>query len=75
MLRKFSKIPLNGQSVPHEQKVIGGARVFFNPCLMVQVIAGGAVRSVLGVSRNHDVLSKSRIQILNVAATLMLYYK
>jgi ribosomal protein S5 len=21
MLRKFSKIPLNGQSVPHEQKV------------------------------------------------------
>jgi small subunit ribosomal protein S5 len=28
MLRKFSKIPLNGPSVPHEQKgKFGGARI------------------------------------------------
>jgi ribosomal protein S5 len=32
MLRKFSKIPLNGQSVPHELKgKFGGARVFLIP--------------------------------------------
>jgi small subunit ribosomal protein S5 len=28
MLRKFSKIPLNGQSVPHEQKVNLVVRVY-----------------------------------------------
>jgi hypothetical protein len=35
---------LNGQSVPHEQRKFGGARVFLIPTLMV---LGYAVRSVL----------------------------
>jgi small subunit ribosomal protein S5 len=33
MLRKFSKIPLNGLSVPHEQKVNLVVRVYSNSCL------------------------------------------
>jgi small subunit ribosomal protein S5 len=49
MLRKnLVKIPLNGQSVPHEQKVNLVARVFLIPASHgTGVIAGGAVRSVL----------------------------
>jgi small subunit ribosomal protein S5 len=61
--KNLVKIPLNGQSVPHEQKgKFGGARVFLIP-LMVQDIAGGAVRSVLESVGIHDVLSKDH-QIL-----------
>jgi small subunit ribosomal protein S5 len=60
MLRKFSKIPLNGQSVPHEQKVNLVVRVFLIPASHgTGVIAGGAVRSVLS-QYIHDVLSKSQ---------------
>jgi small subunit ribosomal protein S5 len=29
--KNLVKIPLNGQSVPHEQKKFGGARVFLIP--------------------------------------------
>jgi hypothetical protein len=36
MLRKFSKIPLNGQSVPRTKGKFGGARVFLILPLMVQ---------------------------------------
>jgi hypothetical protein len=34
--KNLVKIPLNGQSVPHEQKVNLVVHVYFNSCLMVQ---------------------------------------
>jgi ribosomal protein S5 len=46
MLRKFSKIPLNGQS-HHTEKVNLVVRVFLILRHGTGVIAGGAVRSVL----------------------------
>ncbi|MBK9223631.1 MAG: 30S ribosomal protein S5 [Flavobacterium sp.] len=60
--KNLVKIPLNGQSVPHEQKgTFGGARVFLIPVSHgTGVIAGGAVRSVLESVGIHDVLSKSQ---------------
>ena len=60
--KNLVKIPLNGQSVPHEQKgQFGGARVFLIPASHgTGVIAGGAVRSVLESVGIHDVLSKSQ---------------
>ena len=60
--KNLVKIPLNGQSVPHEQKgKFGGARVFLIPASHgTGVIAGGAVRSVLESVGIHDVLSKSQ---------------
>jgi small subunit ribosomal protein S5 len=46
MLEKFSKIPLNGLNLPHEQKVEFGG-TYSNPASHgTGVIAGGAVRSV-----------------------------
>ena len=53
--KNLVRIPLQGQSVPHEQKgKFGGARVFLMPASHgTGVIAGGAVRV-------HDVLSKSQ---------------
>jgi small subunit ribosomal protein S5 len=52
--KNLVKIPLNGQSVPHE-------RVFLIPASHgTGVIAGGAVRSVLESVGIHDVLSKSQ---------------
>jgi len=60
--KNLVKIPLNGQSVPHEQKgKFGGAAVFLMPASHgTGVIAGGAVRSVLESVGIHDVLSKSQ---------------
>jgi small subunit ribosomal protein S5 len=60
--KNLVRIPLNGQSVPHEQKgKFGGARVFLIPASHgTGVIAGGAVRSVLEAVGIHDVLSKSQ---------------
>ena len=56
------RIPLQGQSVPNEQKgKFGGARVFLMPASHgTGVIAGGAVRAVLESVGVHDVLSKSQ---------------
>ena len=60
--KNLVRIPLNGQSVPHEQKgKFGGARVFLMPASHgTGVIAGGAVRAVLESVGIHDVLSKSQ---------------
>ena len=60
--KNLVRIPLHGQSVPHEQKgKFGGARVFLIPASHgTGVIAGGAVRSVLESVGIHDVLSKSQ---------------
>ena len=60
--KNLVRIPLQGQSVPHEQKgKFGGARVFLMPASHgTGVIAGGAVRAVLESVGVHDVLSKSQ---------------
>ena len=60
--KNLVRIPLSGQSVPHEQKVkFGGAAVFLMTASHgTGVIAGGAVRSVLESVGIHDVLSKSQ---------------
>jgi len=60
--KNLVRIPLRGQSVPHEQKgKFGGAAVFLMPASHgTGVIAGGAVRSVLESVGIHDVLSKSQ---------------
>ena len=54
--KNLVRIPLNGTTLPHEQKgKYGGARVFLQPATEgTGVIAGGAVRGI------HNVLSKSQ---------------
>ena len=60
--KNLVRIPLQGQSVPHEQKgKFGGAAVYLMPASHgTGVIAGGAVRAVLESVGIHDVLSKSQ---------------
>jgi small subunit ribosomal protein S5 len=60
--KNLVRIPLNGHSVPHEQKgKYSGARVFLIPASHgTGVIAGGSVRAVLESVGVHDVLSKSQ---------------
>lgn len=60
--KNLVRIPLNGSTIPHEQKgKFGGARVFLIPAsLGTGVIAGGSVRSVLESVGVHNVLSKSQ---------------
>mgnify|MGYP001048064843 CR=1 FL=1 len=60
--KNLVRIPLSGQSVPHEQKgKFGGAAVYLMPASHgTGVIAGGAVRAVLESVGIHDVLSKSQ---------------
>ena len=60
--KNLVRIPLNGHSVPHEQKgKSSGARVFLIPASHgTGVIAGGSVRAVLESVGVHDVLSKSQ---------------
>ena len=59
--KNLVRIPLQGQSVPHEQKgKFGGARVFLMPASHgTGVIAGGAVRAVIELAGVADVTSKS----------------
>lgn len=60
--KNLVRIPLNGSTIPHEQKgKFGGARVFLIPAsLGTGVIAGGSVRAVLESVGVHNVLSKSQ---------------
>ena len=60
--KNLVRIPLNGHSVPHEQKgKFSGARVHLIPASHgTGVIAGGSVRAVLESVGIHDVLSKSQ---------------
>ena len=60
--KNLVRIPIINSTLPHEQKgKFGGARVFLKPASHgTGVIAGGAVRAVLGSVGVHDVLSKSQ---------------
>ena len=60
--KNLVRIPLNGTTLPHEQKgKVGGARVFLQPATEgTGVIAGGTVRAVLESVGIHNVLSKSQ---------------
>ena len=60
--KNLVRIPLNGNTVPHEQKgKFSGARVLLMPAsLGTGVIAGGTVRSVVESLGIRDVLSKSQ---------------
>ena len=60
--KNLVRIPLNGNTIPHEQEArFGGAQVFIRPAAKgTGVIAGGTVRAVLESVGIHDVLSKSK---------------
>ena len=59
--RNLVRIPMNGQTLPHEIEVkFGGARVLLRPASAgTGLIAGGAVRSILELGGVKDVLAKS----------------
>ena len=59
--RNMIKVPLNGQTLPHEIEVkFGGARVLLRPASSgTGLIAGGAVRAILELAGVKDVLAKS----------------
>ena len=60
--KNLVRVPLNGRTIPHEQKgKFGGARVFLMPAAEgTGVISGGSVRAVLESAGVHNVLSKSQ---------------
>jgi len=60
--KNLVRIPLQGTTIPHEQKgKFGGARVFLMPASVgTGVIAGGNVRAVLESVGVQNVLSKSQ---------------
>ena len=59
--RSLVKVPMNGQTLPHEIEVkVGGARVLLRPASAgTGLIAGGAVRAILELAGVKDVLAKS----------------
>lgn len=54
-------IPIQKATIPHESEVkVGGARVLIKPAAPgTGVIAGGVVRSIIGLTGIHNLLSKS----------------
>ena len=59
--RNLVKVPMNGQTLPHDIEVkFGGARVLLRPASAgTGLIAGGAVRAILELAGVKDVLAKS----------------
>ena len=59
--RNLVKVPMNGQTLPHDIEVkFGGARVLLRPASAgTGLIAGGAVRAILELAGIKDVLAKS----------------
>ena len=59
--RSLVKVPMNGQTLPHEIEVkFGGARVLLRPASAgTGLIAGGAVRAILELAGIKYVLAKS----------------
>ncbi|MGD8373877.1 MAG: 30S ribosomal protein S5 [Candidatus Woesebacteria bacterium] len=54
-------IPIKNATIPHDAEVkVGGARVLLKPAAPgTGVIAGGVVRSIIGLTGIHNLLSKS----------------
>lgn len=72
--KTFAKIPMKGQTIPHNITFkFGAARVFLKPAVPgTGVIAGSAVRSVVELVGIKDILSKvlgTKNTIANVYAT------
>jgi len=59
--RNLVRVPMNGQTLPHEIEVkFGGAKVLLRPASEgTGLIAGGAVRAILELAGVKDVLAKS----------------
>ena len=59
--KNLVKVPILNKTIPHEQEAkFGGARVFMKPAAPgTGIIAGGVVRSIIGLTGIKNLISKS----------------
>ena len=60
-MKKLITIAMNGSTIPHDNEIyFDGARVLLKPASAgTGIIAGGVVRSIIGVTGISDLLTKS----------------